>query len=123
MSIEEPTEIGTIMQRPDGKRFAVLLDPPEYPWRLYEAPDTYLSWVPWHDIKDWNLVHRGWTPPTPEPMHHGARVIDAGELRCVRVWDEDGSVDGRPWASPRGELWAWSDLRQPVTVVSDGNDW
>lgn len=81
-------------------------------------------WMSWSSIATYNpvIVHEGYTPPTPEPLFHGARVVSAADLRLVRTCDGD-APDGCPWASPRGGRYAWSELSQPVTVIDDGSDW
>ena len=123
MTAEEPTAVGTIVMSPDGQHIAVLLEPwTKWPWRVQEVSGRRLAcWEPWVKVKDWTLVHEGWTPPTPEPQHHGARVIDTDGHRGVRVWD--GSVHPYPWCTSDGRRLGWDELTQPVTVVNDGSDW
>lgn len=110
----EPTEIGTVVRDLGG-----------YLWVrcasgragdvVWSAPGSGLYL--WAEIPGPTVVHEGYIQPTAEPMSHGARVIDADGRRGIRV------PGGYPWALEGTGLLRWSDLTQPVTVVSDGSDW
>ena len=119
MSIEEPTAVGTVVRLNDDTE-ALLVKPgaPSPWWRL-----GIFVWCHWDEIKllDPVVIHEGYTPPTPEPIYQGARVLDADGNKIVRFTGRDDEVN--PWISAYGTCRPWCEITQPVTVISDGSDW
>jgi hypothetical protein len=69
----------------------------------------------WDALTDHELLHPGYTPPTPEPLPWGAIVRDANGHTPSRI----GNFP-QPWVFPDLSRGDWSDVAQPVEILFPG---